>query len=100
MLADMENLQILLKETVDELKLLKDALNESRGSSEERQRKSAQVRARLEQAGQDYKNQMNQLLSDMGIADLLTEEEIKQHLTEAFNKFDEDHSGEMGHWEF
>merc|ERR1712048_1030572 len=32
--------------------------------------------------------------------DVLSSAEIDKHLTEAFNKFDEDGSGEMGNWEF
>merc|ERR1711972_741277 len=32
--------------------------------------------------------------------DLMTDEEITKHLTEAFNKFDEDRSGQLGLWEF
>jgi Ca2+-binding EF-hand superfamily protein len=32
--------------------------------------------------------------------DVLSEEEINNHLKEAFNKFDEDNSGELGSWEF
>ena len=32
--------------------------------------------------------------------DVLSEEEINVHLTEAFNKFDEDNSGQLGQWEF
>merc|ERR1712146_792027 len=32
--------------------------------------------------------------------DVLSDEEIDKHLTEAFNKFDEDGSGQLGQWEF
>ena len=32
--------------------------------------------------------------------DVLSDEEINKHLTDAFNKFDEDKSGELGAWEF
>merc|ERR1711981_300303 len=32
--------------------------------------------------------------------DLLSDEEITKHLTDAFNKFDEDRSGQLGAWEF
>ena len=50
-LADMESLQDLLKETVTELTLLKEALNDSRGGAERRQAEAARLRARLENAG-------------------------------------------------
>lgn len=33
-------------------------------------------------------------------ASLMTDEEIKKHLVEVFNKFDKDGSGQLGHWEF
>merc|ERR1711879_506390 len=38
----------------------------------------------------------------MGIdpKDVLSEEEINKHLADAFNKFDEDNSGQLGQWEF
>ena len=39
-------------------------------------------------------------MSEMNPEDLMTEEEINQHLTDAFNKFDEDRSGQLGQWEF
>merc|ERR1712176_35312 len=32
--------------------------------------------------------------------DLLSEEEINKHLSDAFHKFDEDNSGQLGQWEF
>ena len=46
---------------------------------------------------------MNDLLSKMlnvDPEDVLTPEEIRAHLTEAFNKFDKDGSGQLGNWEF
>eukprot|EP00492_Amphilonche_elongata_P002514 TRINITY_DN276_c0_g2_i1.p1 TRINITY_DN276_c0_g2~~TRINITY_DN276_c0_g2_i1.p1 ORF type:complete len:300 (-),score=75.41 TRINITY_DN276_c0_g2_i1:224-1123(-) len=48
-------------------------------------------------------SQVNDLLSKMlGVRpeDVLSEEEINQHLTDAFNKFDVDRSGQLGQWEF
>merc|ERR1712048_730362 len=48
-------------------------------------------------------DQMNALIANLlnvDPKDVLTDEEINRHLTEAFNKFDKDGSGEMGQWEF
>merc|ERR1712087_319947 len=42
---------------------------------------------------------MDALFSQLGIANL-SDEEIDAHLTEAYNKFDEDNSGQLGAWEF
>ena len=45
---------------------------------------------------------MSQMLGMAGksVEDLMTDEEITQHLTDAFNKFDSDGSGQLGQWEF
>merc|ERR1711979_106829 len=45
---------------------------------------------------------MGALFDQLGLKpeDVLSEEEIDAHLTEAFNKFDEDNSGQLGEWEF
>merc|ERR1719403_494615 len=46
---------------------------------------------------------MNSMFANMfnvNPEDVLSEEEIRKHLTEAFNKFDKDKSGLLGQWEF
>merc|ERR1712037_787854 len=46
---------------------------------------------------------INSLIADMlGVdpKDVLSSEEIDSYLTDAFNKFDDDNSGELGSWEF
>jgi hypothetical protein len=51
----------------------------------------------------DVTSDMNALMSNllgMDPRDVLSEAEIDGHLEEAFKKFDEDGSGEMGTWEF
>eukprot|EP00494_Astrolonche_serrata_P030052 UN30319 len=101
-LADMETLGTLLGETATELKLLQESLNESRESAEDRIKRNNALKARLANAGSEYADTMNKLLSGMGLnpEDLMTDEEINKHLTEAFNKFDKDKSGQLGVWEF
>ncbi len=73
-------------------------------SAEERASKNAgRLRDRLENMKNEVSGQVNDLLSKMlGVKpeDILSGEEINQHLTEAFNKFDEDGSGQLGEWEF
>ena len=39
-------------------------------------------------------------MSTVGPRDVLSDEAIDKHLTEAFQKFDEDNSGELQAWEF
>merc|ERR1712176_534167 len=39
-------------------------------------------------------------MMDLDPSAFMSEEEINKHLTEAFNKFDEDGSGKLGKWEF
>ena len=51
----------------------------------------------------DVSSDLNALLTDLlGVdpRDVLSDEAIDQHLTEAFNKFDEDNSGQLERWEF
>ena len=47
--------------------------------------------------------QMNEMFGKMmniNPEDVLSEEEIKQHLTDAFNKFESSGDGRLGQWEF
>merc|ERR1712146_508891 len=78
-------------------------MQETRMSAEERASKNARLRNRLENMKGEVSGQVNDLLSKMlGMKpeDILSGEEINQHLTDAFNKFDEDGSGQLGQWEF
>jgi len=99
----MELLKGLLGNVAAEYSLLRESLQGSRMSAEERASKNARLRDRLENMKSEVSGQVNDLLSKMlGVKpeDILSGEEINQHLTEAFNKFDEDKSGQLGQWEF
>ena len=102
-LADMEDLQRLLANTVGEYNILRDTLQEVRANNDVRADRNAKLRRRMDSMKSEVSAQMNGLISDLlGVdpRDVLTDEEINKHLTTAFNKFDEDNSGEMGNWEF
>jgi Ca2+-binding EF-hand superfamily protein len=102
-LADMEKLERLLDVTMKEYMILKDTLSEARVDNESRSKRNAQLRERLNNMKSDVQDQIGSLMTDLlGLRpeDVLSDEEIRQHLTDAFNKFDEDNSGEMGAWEF
>merc|ERR1711981_1445300 len=102
-LADMEMLKSLLGNVAKEYSLLRESLQETRMSAEERAGRNARLRGRLENMKSEVSGQVNDLLSKMlGVKpeDILSGEEINTHLTNAFNKFDEDRSGQLGQWEF
>jgi Ca2+-binding EF-hand superfamily protein len=102
-LAEMDLLKGLLGNVAAEYGLLRESLQETRMSAEERAGRNKRLRDRLENMKGEVSGQVNDLLSKMlGIKpeDILSGEEINAHLTEAFNKFDEDRSGELGQWEF
>merc|ERR1711879_720699 len=102
-LAEMELLKGLLGNVAAEYSLLRESMQETRMSAEERASKNKRLRDRLENMKSEVSGQVNDLLSKMlGVKpeDILSGEEINQHLTDAFNKFDSDNSGEMGAWEF
>eukprot|EP00492_Amphilonche_elongata_P004485 TRINITY_DN4868_c0_g1_i1.p1 TRINITY_DN4868_c0_g1~~TRINITY_DN4868_c0_g1_i1.p1 ORF type:complete len:98 (+),score=23.81 TRINITY_DN4868_c0_g1_i1:324-617(+) len=67
-----------------------------------RKERNAVLRKRLQGMKGEVKAQINSMLKGMGInpEDLLSDEEIRKHLTDAFKKFDEDSSGQLGQWEF
>jgi Ca2+-binding EF-hand superfamily protein len=102
-LADMEMLQTLLGNVAQEYALLRESLQETRMSADERANRNKRLRGRLENMKSEVSGQVNDLLSKMlGIKpeDILSAEEINKHLTNAFNKFDEDRDGQLGQWEF
>lgn len=71
--------------------------------ADERARKNQLLRDRLENMKKEVGDTVNGLMAkmmDMNPEDLMTAEEIDAHLTDAFNKFDEDRSGQLGAWEF
>merc|ERR1719204_1459240 len=103
LLADLETASGALDDIMNNYDIIREALNDAKGNAEENARKNAEVRARLENMKSEVQGTMNDLLSKMlGIdpKDVLSKEEIRKHLTEAFNKFDKDSSGELGKWEF
>jgi Ca2+-binding EF-hand superfamily protein len=102
-LADLEKLQELLNDTLGQFALLKDALGTAEGNAKSRQKRNAQLRNRLESVKDQVSKDMNDLFSSMmGVRpeDVLTDEEIDKHLTDAFNKFDTSKDGKLGEWEF
>merc|ERR1711862_316846 len=102
-LADMEDLSRLLRNTLAEYNILRDTLQEVRANNDIRAQRNAKLRERMESMKSEVGDQMNSLISQLlnvDPKDVLTDEEINAHLTEAFNKFDKDGSGEMGQWEF
>lgn len=102
-LADTEIVNTLLDRIVPQLENLKGALSEATGNVEERSKRNARLRQRLESVKGQISAEVNALLSTMMDIDptqVLSDEEINKHLTDAFNKFDEDKSGKLGKWEF
>merc|ERR1712223_187689 len=99
----MDRLKDLLGKIAAEYSLLRESMAETRMSAEQRAAKNARLRDRLENMKGEVTGQVNALLSKMlGVRpeDVLSEEEINAHLQNAFNKFDVDHSGQLGQWEF
>lgn len=102
-LADMEMLKGLLGNVGKEYSLLRKSLQETRMAADELANRSKRLRGRLENMKSEVSGQVNDLLSEMlGIKpeDILSAEEINDHLTAAFNKFDEDNSDQLGQWQF
>merc|ERR1719210_818934 len=95
-LADMERLKTLLGNVATEYGLLRESMQGARMTAEERAAKNKRLRDRLENMKGTVTGQVNELLSKMlGVKpeDVLSDEEINAHLTNAFNKFDVDNSG-------
>jgi len=93
----------LLDKIVPQIENLKSALSVATGSAEERAKSNARLKSRLESVKGQISGESNALLSQMMDIDpssFMSEAEIDAHLTEAFNKFDEDGSGRLGKWEF
>jgi Ca2+-binding EF-hand superfamily protein len=103
LMADMEKVTSMLGDMVGEYTLMAGNFGSMKESIEERQRRNAELRARLDNIKADVQADLNGLLSNvlgMNPEDLLSDEEIEAHLREAFNKFDKDGSGMLGQWEF
>eukprot|EP00492_Amphilonche_elongata_P004875 TRINITY_DN5277_c0_g1_i1.p1 TRINITY_DN5277_c0_g1~~TRINITY_DN5277_c0_g1_i1.p1 ORF type:complete len:114 (+),score=26.73 TRINITY_DN5277_c0_g1_i1:40-342(+) len=91
-LADMEDLQRLLSNTVSEYTILRDTLQEVRADNDVRAERNQKLRQKLTSMRAEVGAQMNGLISDLlGVdpKDVLTDAEIKKHLTTAFNKFEQ-----------
>lgn len=102
-LADMEDLQRLLGNTVSEYNILRDTLQEVRANNDTRAERNRKLKRRMDSMKDEVGAQMNGLISSLlGVdpSDVLTDAEIEKHLTTVFNKFDTDSSGLLGQWEF
>ena len=102
-LADMEDLERLLKNTVSEYRILRETLQEVRANNDVRAERNARLRNRLEGMKDEVGAQMNELFSSMaGVRpeDVLSDEEIDAHLKTAFDKFESSGDGQLGEWEF
>ena len=89
--------------TMKEYIILKNTFGEARMDNDNRANRKKVLRDRLDGMKGEISAQIGGLLSNMmGLdpRDVLSDEEINKHLTDAFNKFDEDKSGELGAWEF
>ena len=98
MMADMEKITSMLGDMVGQYALMSGNFNEMTMAVEDRAARNAELRARLDNMKSDVQNDINSLLSNvfnMNPEDL-SEEEIDQHLADAFNKFDKDNPGQLG----
>lgn len=100
-LADMEGLQRLLGNTLKQYSILRDTLQDVRANNDTRADRNKDLRDRLEKMKGSVQGQMNDLfakLMNVNPEDVLSEEEIRGHLTEAFNKFESSGDGRLGQW--
>jgi len=100
---DLERLTSLLGDLTGKYSLMMGSVDGMKEDADERARKNRLLRDRLDNMKKEVGDTVNALMaqmSNMNPEDLMTEEEINQHLTDAFNKFDEDRSGQLGQWEF
>merc|ERR1712168_1255211 len=103
LLADLEKASEALDTILRNFDALQGELKSVGESAEARARKNKMIRARLENVKAEVGATVNGLITDMmgmNPEDFMTEAEIDRALTEAFNKFDEDKSGQLGLWEF
>jgi Ca2+-binding EF-hand superfamily protein len=102
-LADMEELERLLNNTLKEYIILRETLHEVRASNDARAERNGRLRDRLTNMKDQVQGQMNELFANMvGVdpRDVMSEEEIKAHLKQAFEKFDESGDQQLGEFEF
>merc|ERR1712048_70788 len=102
-LADMEKLTGLLDVTLKEYTILKDTLGEVRMDNDKRASRNGELRQRLDGMRSEILAQIGDMMSNMmGLnpEDVLSDEEIRKHLTEVFNKFDKNGNGTLDNWEF
>merc|ERR1712176_1117035 len=101
--VDFDKFVSLLEGVMKDYALVQETLGDARANADTRAERNAELRARLENMRGEIGGQINDLISQMmGInpEDVLSDEEINQHLTEAFERFDTDNSGQLGKWEF
>jgi Ca2+-binding EF-hand superfamily protein len=83
--------------------MVQDTLKGVRANNDTRAERNAELRARLENIRGEVSDQVNGLISELlniNPEDVLTDEEINAYIKEAFERFDEDNSGQLGDWEF
>ena len=133
LLADMEELQRLLGNTLKQYTILRETLQEVRANNDVRAERNIRLRNRLENMKGEIGSQMNAmfarsthlilfsesvrimchkifalvnadacccLVMNINSEDVLIEGEIKEHSTEAFNKFESSGDGRLGPWDF
>merc|ERR1712048_390057 len=89
--ADMERCARLLERFAGEFTILNGNFDDLKLSAAERAKRNKLLKDRLKGMQSELQGQINGLLSNMvGLnpEDLLSEEEITKHLTDAFNKYD------------
>jgi len=82
---------------------LSGSLVELKEANEARANKNALLREKLDGMRNEVQSQMNGMFENMFGLDpssILSEDEIRKHMREAFDKFDKDKSGLLGQWEF
>ena len=96
----------MLSETAGLLSAMKDDLVNSNMTNEERAKRNAELRERMNRMKKDMNGSigkiMNKMLGMMGQdpRDLLTEDQINKLLDATFDKFDKDGSGQLEKPEF
>ena len=103
LLADIEQLSELLNGFAGEFSSIQSDLQANIKLREERAAEAELLRKKLKNVKADIQDEVKGMFARMmniNPEDVLSDEEIEQHLTQAFEKFDEDRSGQLGVWEF
>jgi Ca2+-binding EF-hand superfamily protein len=105
-LADLELLSQLLDSTAGVLAGLKGSIADSSSTMQARAKQNAELRVRMKGMKGEMNSQlgkvMNKMMGIMGAdpMDVLTDEEVDRLLTQTFQKFDKDGSGQLERPEF